>query len=390
MLSSPMHTFNTPPRFAARGLMAALVCAGVGGVMGLATGRYLASLLNSFCVGLACWLFVDTGRMLIARWHWRSLGLSPEKSGPAPDGTMPYWPGWGRMVWCVILGTVLGVLSGTGLAAWLGGMWGLPSGSRGQGMHGGAALWVSMGGSLAVTAVVAYFFYARERVAMSLKEAEEARRVAAESQLRLLQAQLEPHMLFNTLANLRVLIQVDAPQAQAMLDRLIGFLRSTLSASRRQAHPLSDEFDRVADYLALMQVRMGPRLQTRLDLPSELGACMVPPLLLQPLVENAIQHGLEPKLEGGTLRITASRAPDRRLCIQVSDSGLGLGHGGPPASWMPEGERGRGFGLQQVRERLAVTWGDAASLTLAPAPVPDGGTIATLLLPCGPMSTASV
>ena len=242
-------------------------------------------------------------------------------------------------------------------------------------MTQGQAAWpVAAMVTLGVTLVVSYFFYARERVALSLKEAEAARRLAAESQLRLLQAQLEPHMLFNTLANLRVLIQMDAVMAQAMLDSLISFLRATLSASRQHAHPLADEFDRVADYLALMQVRMGARLRVHLDLPDDLRACPVPPLLLQPLVENAIQHGLEPKLDGGDLRVEARRN-GAMLQVTVLDTGLGR-TAGEAASSSP----GTGFGLQQVRERLAVTWGDAASLQLADRS--EGGMVVTLTCPC--------
>src|SRR5690606_22156517 len=129
-------------------------------------------------------------------------------------------------------------------------------------------------------------------------EQEEAQRQASEARLRLLESQLEPHMLFNTLANLRALIGSDPPRAVEMLDRLNAFLRATLAASRSaagaQRHTLRDEFARLDDYLALMAVRMGPRLRVVLSLPEPLADCPVPALLLQPLVENAIRHGLEP------------------------------------------------------------------------------------------------
>ena len=114
-------------------------------------------------------------------------------------------------------------------------------------------------------------------------------------------------MLFNTLANLRALIGVDPPAAQHMLDRLNAYLRATLNASRATQHPLSAEFARLADYLELMALRMGPRLQVTLDLPDALADVPVPPLLLQPLVENAIQHGLEPRVQGGALTVRAWR-----------------------------------------------------------------------------------
>jgi sensor histidine kinase YesM len=199
--------------------------------------------------------------------------------------------------------------------------------------------------------------------------------MAAEHQLKLLESQLEPHMLFNTLANLRALIAVDPPRAQAMLDRLIGFLRATLSASRVSMHTLAAEFERLADYLALMQVRMGERLQVELDLPDELASRPVPALLLQPLVENAIKHGLEPHRGGGRVSVRASLGDGGLLQLSVRDNGAGL----PSAGALANGSSGSGFGTTQVRERLAAVYGQAASFTLAPAP--EGGTLAVLLLP---------
>jgi LytS/YehU family sensor histidine kinase len=154
-----------------------------------------------------------------------------------------------------------------------------------------------------------------------------------------------------------------------MLDRLIAFLRATLEASRAGAHPLAAEFARLADYLAQIQVRMGPRVTARFDLPEALAALPVPPLLLQPLVENAIRHGLEPKLEGGLVEVSARR-DGARLLLEVRDSGVGLG------AAAVEGTR---FGLAQVRERLAALYGDAARLELVPAA--GGGTCARIELP---------
>ncbi len=180
-------------------------------------------------------------------------------------------------------------------------------------------------------------------------------------------------MLFNTLANLRVLIGLDAAAAQQMLDRLIAFLRATLEASRTTAHPLATEFERVADYLALMAIRMGPRLQVRLDLPAALAAQPVPPLLLQPLVENAIRHGLEPHVAGGRLEVSA-RAEGGQLLLEVRDTGVGL------AAAAAHGTPGTRFGLAQVRERLATLHGARAGLVLEPAG-DGGGTRATIHLP---------
>jgi LytS/YehU family sensor histidine kinase len=201
---------------------------------------------------------------------------------------------------------------------------------------------------------------------------EAAERSAAEAQLKLLQSQLEPHMLFNTLANLRVLIGTDPARAQAMLDRLIAFLRATLTASRSGSHALADEFERVGDYLALMAVRMGPRLRVQVDLPESLRQLPVPPLLLQPLVENCIRHALEPKVQGGRIDLSAARDGDV-LLLRVRDTGIGLANVAP--------SNGTKFGLRQVRERLATLYGARASLTLEEAPGDEGGTLATVRLP---------
>lgn len=357
-----------------RGLMAVGASAFIGVGQGLLRGQLWVGLLDSLCVGVACWFHVDLGRALVSGWRWRRMGRAPDDLTPAVDGTMAHWPGWRWMGGCVVLGSVSGVLVGAWLAQWLAHDMGLLPAYRSARSQGQLGWPLAIFGTLAVTLTVSYFFYSRERLAQSLKEAEAARRVAAESQLRLLQAQLEPHMLFNTLANLRVLIQMDAARAQAMLDSLISFLRATLSASRLDAHTLSDEFERIGDYLALMQVRMGTRLRVNLILPEALRSCMVPPLLLQPLVENAIQHGLEPKLDGGDLQVEA-RLQGKVLCVIVEDTGLGLSQGG-----LASDRVGTGFGLQQVRDRLAVTWGESASLQLCDRP--QGGTVVTLTCPC--------
>jgi LytS/YehU family sensor histidine kinase len=198
-----------------------------------------------------------------------------------------------------------------------------------------------------------------------------AMRTAAENQLKMLESQLEPHMLFNTLANLRVLIGLNPPRAQEMLDRMISFLRATLEASRTGSHPLSTEFDRIRDYLDMMQVRMGQRLQFKLDLPADLAALPVPPLLMQPLVENAIKHGLEPKIQGGKIEVAARHEGDA-LLLSVRDTGVGLGK---------LASNGTNFGLQQVRERIGTLYGNDAKLELISIDDKEGGTLATIHLP---------
>jgi signal transduction histidine kinase len=323
-------------------------------------GRFVSNLVVSMCIGLVCWLIIDGGRHVVAvlRDRWRvARGLPPGH----PFG----FPGWHWLLALCALGLVLGPILGNLMAAQLTGdhipgMW--PFSGSGTGMT-----WLL---TLLASAIAVLTLSLLERLSHARADAEAARRAAAENQLQLLQSQLEPHMLFNTLANLRVLIGMDPPRAQAMLDRLIAFLRATLSASRSALHPLGTEFERIGDYLALMGIRMGSRLQTQLSLPAELQAVRVPPLLLQPLVENCIKHGLEPKVAGGHIEVNARRDGDM-LELSVLDSGVGLG-----ANAQPGDSR---FGLQQVRERLHTLYGSRATLVLED--VAGGGTVARIRLP---------
>ena len=195
----------------------------------------------------------------------------------------------------------------------------------------------------------------------------------SEAQLRLLQAQIEPHFLFNTLANVQGLIDYDPPRAKRMLDAFTDYLRASLQQLRAQDVSLAQELDLARAYLEVMQCRMGDRLQTRLDVPEALREARIPPLLLQPLIENAIHHGLEPQLAGGLLQLQA-RALGSGLQIDVEDSGVGLAR----ARLRPR--KGHGMALQNVRERLLAGYGPDATLELM-----DGsegaGTLVRLTLP---------
>ena len=144
-----------------------------------------------------------------------------------------------------------------------------------------------------------------------------------EAQLKLLQGQIEPHFLFNTLANVQSLIDFDPDRAKLMLERFTDYLRASLGQLRGESTTLANEFAMLEAYLGLMQLRMGERLRVQLDLPAELHGIELPPLLAQPLVENAIHHGLEPTIAGGTVSVSARRQ-DGRLCIEVTDDGQGL------------------------------------------------------------------
>jgi hypothetical protein len=224
-----------------------------------------------------------------------------------------------------------------------------------------------------------WVFASRERMDRMKLEHSEARaraeaveRQALQAQLRLLQAQIEPHMLFNTLANLQGLIAIDPDRAGRMLDQLIQYLRATLSVSRMETTTLEQEFAAIDAYLGLMQVRMGQRLAYRCLLPDALRGVRLPTMLLQPLVENAIVHGLEPKVDGGMVTIEASRRGEL-LEIAIVDTGLGL-----EASATRRGG-GNGVGVSTTRERLQALYGERAGLDLTPAA--PHGTAARLTLP---------
>lgn len=206
-----------------------------------------------------------------------------------------------------------------------------------------------------------HYFATRERLASEAAARSEAQRVAAESQLRLLRTQLEPHMLFNTLANLRSLVREEPLQAERMIDQLITYLRGALSASRTESSTLGSEFTQLRAYLEIMSLRMGPRLTYRLQLPPDLDQIAIPPMLLQPLVENAIKHGLEPKVGVGSVDVVAIRT-DAGVEISVTDTGCGL----PPEGGArnPANAVSGSYGLLHVRERLRAAYGLGATLTL--------------------------
>jgi hypothetical protein len=356
----------SPPRrippFVQRGAKSLAVAAVASVLVAFALGndqlRMLAYMLG---ITFGCWFCIDGGRIVASRWVHRR----------APPGTRTHdWPGWPAMSVVLLVGTVLGAGLGSLIGDLLTGGDSTASIVLGHPRRMLAMLLMTIAPGIAAT----LYFHSRGRLAATEALAQQAQREAAENQLRLLESQLEPHMLFNTLANLRVLIALDPPRAQAMLDRLIAFLRATLNASRVGRHALAAEFSRLADYLALMQVRMGVRLQTRLDLPDALATLPVPPLLLQPLVENAIKHGLEPQVGGGRIEVRAAREGGT-LVLTVRDTGVGLG---------ALAGSGTHFGLQQVRDRLATLYGAAAALTLADADDAEGGVCATVRLPITP------
>ncbi|HEV8095120.1 MAG TPA: histidine kinase [Burkholderiales bacterium] len=189
----------------------------------------------------------------------------------------------------------------------------------------------------------------------------------SESRLRLLQAQIEPHFLFNTLSNIRRLCQNDAAGGRAMLGQLSRYLRAALPKIRENETTLADEIELVSAYLGVQAIRMGERLQVVIRVPPALLGASVPPMMLATLVENAIKHGIAPLTEGGSIVVTGARRGDS-LLLGVADTGRGF-----------DATSGSGVGLANIRGRLAALYGGAATLRLE-ANEPRG-VVATVVLP---------
>jgi len=189
-----------------------------------------------------------------------------------------------------------------------------------------------------------------------------------EAQMAALQAQVEPHFLFNTLALIGQLIETDPPEAARVHAHLIDYLRSTLPQMRaRDGGTLGKQVELSRAYLAIMQARMKERLGIRFEVPLFLHSAPFPPMMLQTLIENSIKHGLEPKIEGGTVTVRA-QVVGSTLQVEVCDDGVGID---PHAD--------DGVGLANIRERLQLLYGAQAELAIAtPA---GGGACATIRLP---------
>jgi two-component sensor histidine kinase len=220
------------------------------------------------------------------------------------------------------------------------------------------------------SAIAVMLLTQRDRLEAERLRAENADVRAASARLQLLQQQIEPHMLFNTLANAHALVDEDPVRAQALLEALSELLHASMQAGEQPLVPLRQEVALLEHYLRLMAIRMGPRLKHAVALPADLAQARLPPLSLQPLVENAIQHGIDPQVGGGSIRVTVRREGDR-VVVDVADDGVGLQGADPFAA-------GR-IGLANVRQRLAYAFGERASLQLADNP--PRGVRATLTFP---------
>jgi hypothetical protein len=199
-------------------------------------------------------------------------------------------------------------------------------------------------------------------------ETEQLERTALEARLEALQAQIEPHFLFNTLASIDQLIQTDPPRASKMQQSLIRYLRSAMPQMREGSRSsLGQQVNLCSAFLEIMAVRMEGRLQPVVSVPEGLKSAVFPSMMLQTLVENAIKHGLEPKAEGGRIEIGAEIV-EGQLAVHVLDTGIGF---------MPKAQGG--VGLANVRERLKALYKDRAELIISVPPA--GGTCATIKVP---------
>lgn len=200
--------------------------------------------------------------------------------------------------------------------------------------------------SLAVSYIIAAFEHARDAERRQLQ----AQVLSREAELRTLRAQIDPHFLFNSLHSISALTGVDPAAARRMTVQLGDFLRESLALGSAERIPLSRELALAAKYLEVERVRLGDRLQVAID-GGNAGECLVPPLVLQPIVENAVTHGVTHVLEGGLVRVTASCTP-ARLTLVVEN----------PADPDRPRKTGTGLGLSNVRARLGALFGDEASI----------------------------
>ena len=233
-------------------------------------------------------------------------------------------------------------------------------------------------------AFVAFFFYliaakvivrktaesdAKVLAATTNAEQEALERQLAQARLKLLQAQVEPHFLFNTLAAVDYLIETDPPRASVMQKQLITYLRGALPQMREDSSTLGRELSLVRAYLELLKMRIEDRLDFVIDVPTNLANAEFPPMVLQTIVENAIKHGIEPKPEGGKITIHA-QARDGSLWVDVVDTGVGL----PEGDVFGRTSNGGGLGLDNIRKRLALLYPNASRIELR-SEIPSGTSV---------------
>jgi hypothetical protein len=238
-----------------------------------------------------------------------------------------------------------------------------------------AFLWIAMSMILKITYKGRLQAEVKAAQATETAEAEQLKRQVVEARMAAMQAQVEPHFLFNTLASIDHLIETDPKRASVMQKNLIALLRASMPTMREAngtgngVRDLAREMAVIQPYLEILKVRMEDRLVTELDVPDGLRSAEFPPMMIQSLVENAIKHGLEPKPEGGRLSVKAEIVHGK-LAVTVADTGVGFGRAATA---------GTGIGLDNIRERLKLLYGNKASLTVSENP--PGGTRVTITVP---------
>ena len=291
-------------------------------------GGFLINFIISQCIGLSICTCV-----LIAHLFF-------ENAGPALKAVL------------VAAALIIGTLCGASLGSFLSGL----SSSILLEKHSLLQLLVL---GVMFGSIITYFFSSRELISESQAQIQEEKikrltseKKAAEANLKLLQAQIEPHFLFNTLSNVLSLLDTNPNKGKSMLVDFIQYLRASLTKIRETKATLGQEMEMIRAYLNIFKVRMGHRLKYKIDLPERLEAISFPPMLIQPLVENAIKHGLEPKVDGGEILIRGIEK-DGILRLEIVDSGLGF-----------KAERDSGMGLSNIRERLLSLYGNKGRLIL--------------------------
>lgn len=227
--------------------------------------------------------------------------------------------------------------------------------------------------ALFFSTLIYYIFYSREKALLYESELRQAKLHQAEqekalvvSQLQVLQSQIEPHFLFNTLANLQVLIDTDPKKAKQLLVQLTELLRISLKKSRREWIAIGDEVELLEAYLEIQSIRLGERISYQIEFDEAVDwYWVIPPHMLQPLVENAVYHGIEPRPEGGRIVIDIS-VHDERLLVEIKDDGVGFA----TDSFCS----GHGVSLDNIRQRLKALYGEKAYLSIS---APEGGGVTT-------------
>lgn len=227
------------------------------------------------------------------------------------------------------------------------------------------------------TSICFYFFHAQEqkmRLQQALEQTKreqiEQEKALIESELKQLQSQIEPHFLFNTLANVSVLVDANPEQAKVMLDKLTTLLRASMTGHRSSHVTIASEMKLLEAYLAIQGTRLGDRLTATFDISDAARNVMIPPYLLQPLVENAIKHGIEPCVKGGSIAIEAQNKGNQCV-LKVVDNGLGLS--------VNSDNTGHGIGIKNAKSRLNAMYQGRATLTITENV--QGGVTATITLP---------